>query len=189
MRIILILFILALLPSPALSQIYKWKDDNGKVHITDDFYKVPEGKMDSVEKIRESARSRSSVKAPASTNPADKSKKAEVVLPTGMQPDEVYRAYDNALQTGKSKEAMRHMSRSFKESLTKRDINDIIIGFKTMDRDMMTYIDFRKPDIKGGRASLVVTSEHDGQDYMGFIKFVIEERSWKISSERWSEDD
>ena len=46
-----IIFCALVLPSVSVAELYKWRDSDGKLHVTDDLHKVPRKQRKSVEKV------------------------------------------------------------------------------------------------------------------------------------------
>ncbi len=53
LRLIVLLFIIGLCPTGALAEMYKWVDDSGKMHFTDNVFNIPQKHLNQVRTFEE----------------------------------------------------------------------------------------------------------------------------------------
>ncbi len=163
MRILIILLALALTPTFAFSAYYKWTDEEGLTHITDDFYKVPEH-------LR---------------NKTKTNKKSSASAAASMKPEKVYEAYFKAMKGNKFDNAKEHMSKDLINKISDRWSGRLDEALKAMRSVLSSNVRVTDVKITGKKATAMAWGLSGQHESWADIEFIKEDGAWKITKETW----
>jgi len=180
MRIIAFFIILALFPAAAFAEVFKWTDENGTVHYTDNYYKVPEKFRGAGGAGRSSGDTGERPRTGTATG-----RSASAASTTGMTPGEVYRAFHKALRTEKYDEVKRYMAGAYLSDIQTRWNGRLDEALRAMRSVSERSIMISDEKVGADRATIMVFGRSASHESWADIELVMEGGGWKILKEEW----